>query len=99
VGIFGRKLTARQWAEVEERLGALERQMKALTLEWNDAYDRIRHMMGRVAKRAAYLDKQEAAPTMIEHGVEVPTTLNPRLAAIQAKILNRRSGLKTNGGE
>ncbi len=100
MGLFSKKLTARQWTEVEERLEHLERQMKALTLEWNDAYDRLKHMMGRVAKRAAILERLEESPTVIEHGVELPgVATNPRLQAIQQKILARRDRLKTNGGQ
>ena len=96
---FGRKLTARQWAEVEERLGQLEREMKRLTLEWTDAYDRLKHMMGRVAKRSALLEKAEES-TVVEHGVEIPAPgLTPRLQTIQSRILRRRGMGKTNGGE
>ena len=99
MGLFSKKLTPSQWAEVEERLGRLEREMKQLTLEWTDAYDRLKHMMGRVAKRAANLERLEDAPTIVEHGVSVPTNQNSRLAAIQQKILARRERLKPNGGE
>jgi hypothetical protein len=98
VALFGRKLTARQWTEVQERLESLERQMKALTLEWNDAYDRIRHMMGRVAKRSADIARVEEA-VVVEHGVAIPGLENPRLAALQQKILSRRERhTRTNGG-
>jgi hypothetical protein len=96
--LFQRKLTPQQWSEIQDRLEKLERAMKTLNLEWEDAYDRLKHMMSRVAKRAARMEEAEQG-TVVEHGVRVPNPLNPRLAAIQQKILERRAGLKTNGGE
>jgi hypothetical protein len=45
--------------DLRERLEVLERSFKSLRLEWDETYDRVSRLMGRIAKRAA-LDQKRA---------------------------------------
>lgn len=99
MGFFSDLKTRRTLADLSERLETTERQVKALKLEWEDTYDRLRRLMGRVAKRAlrdeARVEEDDpppaaAAPTSNigpVHGL-----LSPRQREIQQEILRRRSG-------
>jgi hypothetical protein len=62
VGIFRRLQEGRALREVTERLESCERQLKQLRIEWEDAYDRLRHVMGRLNKRAAREAEDGGAP-------------------------------------
>lgn len=46
-------------AEIEERLESLERANKSIKLEWEEAYDKLHHLMSRVTKRAKDLSRAQ----------------------------------------
>jgi len=91
----------RRVQELEDRLAAAERQLKALSLDSDDLYDRMKRLSGRVAKR----DEREhnEAEVTATGGAEEATTisasptwskLTARQRQLQMSILHRRA----NGG-
>ena len=76
--------------ELTERLEALERRVKALRLEWDDAFERLERVMGRLAKQRGRLEASQTddreparAETLIErlrreHGLQNAATGTPR---------------------
>lgn len=54
--IFARSKTV---AELRERVEALEKAKKELELEWALAYEKLRSLMGRIAKRAQLAEVSE----------------------------------------
>jgi hypothetical protein len=98
MGFFGDLKLRKALSEVTERLETVERQLKATKLEWEDTYDRLRRLMGRVAKRAlrdeANVDSEAVEDTA--PAPERPSTfgggLTPRQRELQQQILRRRAG-------
>lgn len=92
--------------DLEDRFRKLSRDFEALELEWNTAYDKLRHMMGRVAKRAELLQKEmdggakplspdeEAIRDDLAAANGTPAhSLSPSQARLQAQIMKmRRTG-------
>jgi len=77
--------------DVEERLEKLEREFKALQLDWNDVYDKIRRTMGRIVKRA---EKAPIPQIGEEEGEADETTgqsLSPRQLQVTREIMRRRN--------
>ena len=84
---------------LDERLEHLERAFKALELEWDDTYDKLRRAMGRVVKSRAILEAAEKnseaeAPAAANGNDQMSRgrLLNPRQMELQQKILRRRGG-------
>jgi hypothetical protein len=82
----------------EERLDALEREMKAIQLEWSNVYDKVRTTLAKLAKREERAAKEEPEPNVIS-GSQTPTSLTPRAQEVQRQILARRNRLPQNGSE
>jgi hypothetical protein len=84
--------------DVQEKQG---RALKALELEWEQTYDKMSHLMARITKRRAALDReqqaQEQAPqgTGHENGREAgPTPVNSIIGTHDAlQEMRRRNGL------
>lgn len=84
--------------EHQERIEKLERNLHALELEWENTYDKVRHMMGRIAKRAALVQNADTdQSTLGETVTSVPALTSPhfsglteRQRAAQMQILARR---------
>lgn len=74
-----------------ERIETLERGLRAIRLEWEETYDKVARMMGRIAKRQALAEKaaEDAPGSTIPGGVG----LDPMSQAILAR---RRRGLLPN---
>jgi len=89
MGLFA---TKKAFDRLEDRLRALEntcsdlaRDSKRRELEGIELYDKVRHQMSRMAKRAALDAKDTAfAPDVVENGEDLPTT-DPISAAIHAR--------------
>ena len=92
----------RRLSEHDERLETLERKMKSLELSWEDTFDKLKHMTGRMNKRAAIIEASEAQND--EEGSEQLSTgngapdslgriLTPRQLKLQHEILRRRAGM------
>jgi hypothetical protein len=102
LGLFRQKLTKESTAqieELEERVRKLEMRYKELALDWENAYDRLKCMMGRIAKRAEKLhDDAEDAGRMYPEPAPGPADgsmhgpLTARQKSIQQQILRRRAG-------
>lgn len=93
---------AKRCAQVEERMAALERAFHALDGEWTDQLDRYRRLHGRIAKRAALIEQDDARQEREEPaanafgadpslGPAAGGGLSERARSINAQILARRS--------
>ena len=92
----------RRISELEERVAGCERHLKAVQLDYDDLYDRMKRLSGRVAKRD---EREQAAEDRapIARGEDLTATsvlspgfskLTPRQRQIQYQIMQRRA----NGG-
>lgn len=57
--------------DLEEDIDLLKRKHKDLDLEFNTLYDKVRHALGRMAKRSAIVEaaqQQEEAPDSLTQG-------------------------------
>lgn len=85
---------------------SLESRMRALELDWEDTYERIRRVLQRLSKRAEVIERAEKNESARDsamaldgggnggHATEHPATgrLSDRQKAIQQAILRRRGG-------
>ncbi len=92
--MFWHSNSTRRLEDLEEQMRKVVRDFQALELEWENAYDKLRSMMQRVAKRAEIAEKAaEAADatTIVPQGEDgKPIILSPRQRIIQAQIAERR---------
>ncbi len=75
--------------EMSAELDDLKRTNRSLELEFTELYDKVRHQMSRMAKRAA-VDAKEAGNGMDA----VPDSAVDDVDPISAKILTRRGFLR-----
>lgn len=89
--------TRQRLKDVEEAVETVQRHLKRLEIEWADTLDRLKSIVGRIAKDRERAEKargeQPDIPLVAEEngGTEQRSPLSPRQAAIQAQILARRS--------
>lgn len=83
-----------------DRMEKLERDSHALQLDWENTYDKIKTMMGRVAKRHEAVLKLEAdshtaeTADVVTNGQDgVGRLLTPRQMEIQQQVMRRRMGI------
>lgn len=84
---------AQETKDIQERLEKLEHEIKALRWEWDDAYDKLRTLTARFAKRAQQIEKHEA---MVQTAAASPTgstTATSVLDPMTKRILERRQKL------
>ena len=91
--MFERFKASKLLKELEERCETLERQLKAVRLEWDDAYERMMRLQQRVTKRAQIIERKEAedqeeTPEVTE-GFE--GVLSEHQRKVNASILARRA--------
>ena len=92
-------------SKLEEEVSSLKRQMKDAVLDYDALYDKCRHLMGRIAKRAEFRENQEALGTPGPEGTAqtssllTPTfsRLTPRQKQLQMQIIEKRRNAG-NGG-
>jgi hypothetical protein len=75
---------------LEERMATLENEQKALELEWTMAYDKLRHMMGRIAKRDAILADKTAGEGTEGRVAPPAVPVSPEREFALAQIAKRR---------
>lgn len=97
MGLFATLRHIARLKGVEERLDSLEREFKALDMEWSDTYDELRGMLGKITKRKKFLERHEAAvdgEKPVKEGLTVDgeAGLTPTQAQAQREILARRRG-------
>ncbi len=100
MGIFSRPRDSKRIDELGESLAKLKRDFQDLEMEWTNAYDKLRSMMQRIAKRAEVAEKaQEQSEQTTEPGATPISAdprsgrlLNARQAELQQQILRRRAG-------
>ncbi len=100
MGFFTRRNDEKRFLGLEEDLRKLKRDMEGLELEWSNAFDKLKVMMQRIAKRAEVAEKAEAqGEQTVEPGSAATSLdprsgrlLNPRQTEIQQQILRRRAG-------
>jgi DNA anti-recombination protein RmuC len=98
--VFGFKTLrlSRAVSDLDERLSKLERAQKAVEMEWDQAWEKLKRMMGRISKRSELAERESdstPAPTMRDdaNGTQAPTgRLSDRQREIQQHILRRRAG-------
>ncbi len=99
--MLGTSRVEKRLAEAEEELRKLRREFVALELEWSLAYDKLKSMMQRIAKRAEVVEKaadQENNGSASQVGPTPGPLFSGRAAEAQAAILRRRSRLTNPGG-
>jgi hypothetical protein len=78
-----------------ERVETIERENKAIRLEWEDTYDKLRAVMQRVAKRAQRVEQlapeEPGMPVVEPENPDRFPGLTPRQAEVQQKIMARRA--------
>jgi hypothetical protein len=92
----------RRVSDLEEEVSKLKRKFAELELDWNNTYDKMRSMMGRIAKRADVVDNAARTERPESEGVDreglttspLWSKLTARQKQIQMQVLNRRA----NGG-
>jgi len=72
--------------KLEHRCEDLERHNKALRLEWEETYDKVRRSMSRISKRVAVDQKEATEPFVDNQPAEPQSGLDP----ISEGILRRR---------
>lgn len=95
--MFGHVSVKTRVSELENALAKALGEIKSLRMEWEDAYEKLARMMGRISKRAASLEKAEAEePVPVNGDAPLHSTggrmLSPRQLTIQQQILQRRGG-------
>lgn len=81
--------TQKRLEELEEAVERIETSMKKLMLEWDDTYDKFRHLNFRVSKRVRALDQAEEVAAEPVDG-EGAAPLSQRQIDANNKILARR---------
>ena len=78
---------------------AVERKLRMADLEYTEFYDKIRHQMGRIAKRSAIIEQAQQEEGAEESHAESPDApsftdglegLSPRQRTLNAQILAGR---------
>ncbi len=98
MGFFTRRNDEKRIQVLEEDTRKLRRDFEGLEMEWTNAYDKLRTMMQRIAKRAEVAEKAEAEQIEQPLSAAVSTDnrggrlLTSRQAEIQQQILKRRAG-------
>lgn len=95
---FGQSKDYQKISTLEEGLKSLEKDFKALELEWINTYDKLRTLMGRISKRTAIMEAsqppEEAETEMVDGAPIIPTEpllgLTKRQQAINTAILRSR---------
>lgn len=73
--------------DLVERIETLERGLRSLRLDWDDTYEKIARMMGRIAKRQALAARAETA----EDAPESSNGEGPVLDDFSQRVLAQRS--------
>jgi hypothetical protein len=87
MGLFGLKLHPEALERFENRLDELERQVKLLTIEWQETLDMMKRRMFRTIKERERIE--HAQPDVVE-GQEQPATATS-LDPISERIISRRN--------
>jgi len=74
---------------IEADIRKLQTAQKHLELEWTELYDKVRHAMSRISKRAERAEKAAAEEPFYGNGPD-PEEAGPFVDPISAKILARR---------
>lgn len=86
--------TQKRLEDLEGSLERIETSLKKLMLEWDDTYEKFRHLHFRVSKRVKQLEAVGAGDGETAAGPEVqeaaPSSLTPRQQSLQEKILRAR---------
>jgi hypothetical protein len=92
VWIFGSKADK----DMVDRLETLERTVKGLRLEWEDAYDKMRTLTARFVKRAQRIEQHEEEEQQESGSPTGSPTVARTLDPISQRILDRRRRLFGN---
>lgn len=84
--LFGLFKRSEPSPDLDERLESLERQVKRLRLEWEDVYEKVARLMGRIAKRQALIQEAETR----EDAPGPPERAGLPLDPISQQVLARR---------
>ena len=89
-------------SEAETKLERLEREIKSIQLDWENTYDKMRHMMGRMAKRAEAMHAEAEERGDLHNGnvgwspeeLSILSRLPPAQRKYQESILMKRRQLR-----
>ena len=104
--MFGNRQGLRKrLSTAEEKLEKLEREIKSIQLDWENTYDKMRSMMGRMAKRAEAMHQDAEERGELHNGnsgfspeeLIILSHLPPVQRAHQEKILRRRKMMRGEG--
>lgn len=76
---------AKRLSALEERLEIAERELQSSKLDWDELYEKMRRMLGRVQKRAALVEQADQADDAPER---------PSSDQISEQIRARRRGVR-----
>ncbi len=86
----------RRLERLEDRFEALARDFRALELDWNNVYDKVRKAMARTVKSAGIIQAKENGESEESVSTAALTAsgrlLTPRQMQVQQEILKRRGG-------
>ena len=102
VGFFSDLKTRRAIAALDDRIETLERQLKAVKLDWESTYDKLHRLAQRIAKRAERAEALEpsedgqdsSAPPADSGAPQLGAGLSQRQREIQQQILRHRAGMR-----
>ena len=89
--------TQKRIEDLEETMERIDSAFKKLQVEWDDTYDKFRHLHMRVSKRMRDAEQAPEGDTTGGKETEQPgsSSLSPRQIEAQQKILARRMKLPT----
>jgi len=105
---FPQETDKEKYLKLWERVETVEREMKNVRLDWENAYDRLHTMMARTAKRAAKMHDQAEDEGLLAPGGEkivyspqdqiILNRLGPAQRRIQEQLLAKRRAANGGGG-
>lgn len=85
-------LTSKDLSALKDRIEDVERGLRKIQLEWEDSFDRLRVMAGRIARQVKERQEEQPEPDIPAPPDSDPSLhLNPHQNAIQQRLLARRS--------
>lgn len=82
--LFGFRSNRTRLLALEDKVHELERAFNALELEWTDVYDKVRSILGKIAKRESRALEESQQSDLTSADGAPALSLDPRSAQIRA---------------